>query len=108
MNTGDSEELIPLDEKSNVNGWHNIQFSGGKNSPRTFNLTIVRAENSSQDSHMKRSNNQRPLLKLRTDVDIITPKVSQILMKLPSWCSLFGKSTSPYTLAFLRNLPVDF
>lgn len=105
---GNSEELIPLDDKSSVDGWHVIQFSGGKKSPTRFDMTLVWA-NSTQIAHGEGSQkNQQPLLKLRTDMDRLTPKAEKVLMKLPSWCSLFGKSTSPQTLAFLRDLPVEF
>ena len=44
------------------------------------------------------------LLRLRTDMN----RLARILKNLPSWCSLFGKSTSPFTLAFLTSLPTDF
>ncbi|XP_004496279.1 uncharacterized protein [Cicer arietinum] len=96
-----SEELISVDRKSSVDGWHIIQFSGGKNAPRLFDLTLYWRSGStpSIDGY---------LLKLRTDVDILTPITERILQKLPYWCSLFGKSTSPHTLAFLRNLAVNF
>ncbi|XP_048135040.1 endoplasmic reticulum metallopeptidase 1 isoform X2 [Rhodamnia argentea] len=105
---GNSEELIPLHDKSSVDGWHIIQFSGGKKSPTRFDLTLVWA-NSTQIAHDADSQkNQQSLLKLRTDMDRLTPKAEKVLMKLPPWCSLFGKSTSPHTLAFLRDLPVGF
>lgn len=96
-----SEELISADKKSSVDGWHIIQFSGGKNAPTLFDLTL----------HWRSGSTHSPessLLKLRTDVNRLTPVTERILEKLPSWCSLFGKSTSPQTLAFLTNLPVNF
>ncbi|KAI4382731.1 hypothetical protein MLD38_008656 [Melastoma candidum] len=105
---GDSEELIPFDEKSSIDGWHTIQFAGGKNSPTKFNLTLSWARRSPQISGSSPDKkNHSMLLKLRTDFNRLTPKAERVLSKLPSWCSLFGKSTSPYTLAFLRSLPVD-
>ncbi|KAK3017384.1 hypothetical protein RJ639_006319 [Escallonia herrerae] len=88
-----SDELIPVGDKSSADGWHIIQYSGGKNAPTRFNLTLFWVKNYTQD--------QNPLLRLRTDVDRLTPAVERVLMKLPPWCSLFGKSTSPHTLAFL-------
>ncbi|KAL6126468.1 hypothetical protein ACLB2K_074517 [Fragaria x ananassa] len=104
---GNSEELVSVGDKSNVDGWHVIQFAGGNNSPRTFGLTLFWTKSSTLKADGKRDK-QAPLLKLRTDMDIVTPKVKRVLSKLPTWCSLFGKSTSPYTLAFLSSLPVDF
>ncbi|XP_059628313.1 uncharacterized protein LOC132271067 isoform X2 [Cornus florida] len=100
-----SEELVPLGDKNSIKGWHIIQFSGGKKSPTRFNLTLLWAKNSAKLTHMK---DPHLLLKLRTDVDRLTPKTETVLRKLPSWCSLFGKSTSPMTLAFLTSLPVNF
>ncbi|KAM7264307.1 hypothetical protein ACFE04_001990 [Oxalis oulophora] len=97
---GDSEELVLLGDKSSVDGWHIIQFSGGKDAPTKFDLSLIWAKTSQP--------NGEPLLKLRTDVDRLTPKAERVLSKLPQWCSLFGKSTSPHTLAFLSSLPVDF
>ncbi|PNX58768.1 endoplasmic reticulum metallopeptidase 1-like protein, partial [Trifolium pratense] len=101
-----SEELISEDisedKKSSVDDWHIIQFSGGKNAPRLFDLTLYWKSGSAQ------STDNGSLLKLRTDVNRLTPITERVLEKLPRWCSLFGKSTSPHTLAFLRNLPVNF
>ncbi|XP_027363918.1 endoplasmic reticulum metallopeptidase 1 [Abrus precatorius] len=97
----DSEELISVDKKSSVDGWHIIQFSGGKNAPTLFDLTLYWRSGSTHNTDV-------PLLKLRTDVNKLTPITERVLKKLPRWCSLFGKSTSPHTLAFLKNLPVNF
>ncbi|RDX80742.1 hypothetical protein CR513_38674, partial [Mucuna pruriens] len=93
-----SEELISVDKKSSVGGWHIIQFSGGKSASTLFDLTLYWRSDSTYKS-------DSPLLKLRTDVDRLTPITERVLKKLPRWCSLFGKSTSPLTLAFLTNLP---
>ncbi|KAH7662652.1 hypothetical protein IHE45_14G002200 [Dioscorea alata] len=101
-----SQELIPEDTKSSVNGWHIIQFSGGKDSPTKFHLNLVWLNNS-KIIH-KQDEDSVPLLKLRTDVNRITPKAAGVLEKLPAWCSLFGKSTGPYTLAFVSGLPIEF
>uniref|UniRef100_A0A5B7BT72 Vacuolar membrane protease n=1 Tax=Davidia involucrata TaxID=16924 RepID=A0A5B7BT72_DAVIN len=99
-----SEELVPFDEKSSIDGWHIIQFSGGRNAPTRFDLTLFWVKNSTRLTHKEDGR----LLKLRTDLDRLTPKAEKVLMKLPPWCSLFGKSTSPHTLAFLSSLPVNF
>ncbi|WOL04268.1 hypothetical protein Cni_G12989 [Canna indica] len=105
----DSQELVPLGDKSEVNGWHIIQFSGGKNSPTKFHLNLFWSSNTTSSSENTYNPGGSPLLlKLRTDVNKITPEVDRVLQKLPPWCSLFGKSTSPYTFAFLTTLPVQF
>ncbi|KAL4575198.1 hypothetical protein LXL04_022040 [Taraxacum kok-saghyz] len=93
------EELIQIGGKIGVDGWHVVQFSGGKNASRRFDLTLYLGEN---------VKNGDVFLKLRTDVDRLTPKVKRVMEKLPSWCSLFGKSTSPLTLAFITDLRVSF
>lgn len=105
-----SDELVPLGGKGSNNGWHIFQFSGGKNSPTRFDLTLFWRKNSTKSAHNADGQRaeQRPLLKLRTDVNRLTPKAARVLTKLPSWCSQFGKSTSPYNLAFLTSLPVLF
>lgn len=105
---GGPEELVPIGDKSNADGWHIIQFSGGKKAPRKFSLTLFWANNHTHKSQKKDSNIEQPLLKLRTDVDRITSPTETVLKKLPRWCSLFGKSTSPLTLAFLSSLSIDF
>ncbi|XP_052152172.1 uncharacterized protein LOC127770478 isoform X1 [Oryza glaberrima] len=104
----DSENLVPLGNKSEIDGWHTIQFAGGKDSPTKFQLTLFWASNS-KDAFPKQveSEDHSFLLKLRTDVNRVTPKVGRVLEKLPGWCAPFGKSTSPYTLAFLTALPVN-
>lgn len=87
-----------------------MQFSGGKNAPTRFDLTLFWMKNSTRLDHKVEGKREEgtPLLKLRTDMDIVTPKVDRVLSKLPPWCSQFGKSTSPHTFAFLSNLPVNF
>ncbi|CAO2839785.1 unnamed protein product [Amaranthus hypochondriacus] len=102
----DPDELIPMGNKSSVGGWHVIQFSGGKHAPTKFDLTLQRFDNSTHSGHPD-DDIRKYLIKLRTDVNRLTPKTEKVLEKLPSWCSLFGKSTSPYTLAFLTSLPID-
>lgn len=99
------DELVPTGNKSSVDGWHTIQFSGGKDAPTSFALTLLWKKNSTR--WVKGNTVPPPLLKLRTDFNRLTPKAERVISKLPSWCSLFGKSTSPYTLAFLTALPVN-
>ncbi|PKA52077.1 hypothetical protein AXF42_Ash014014 [Apostasia shenzhenica] len=105
-----SDEIVPIGGKSGVDGWHIVQFSGGKESPTKFHLNLFWTNNSSDQSPKdhRRTKDSPLLLKLRTDVNRITPKTARVLEKLPSWCSLFGKSTSPYTLAFMTSLHADF
>ncbi|GAB2222731.1 hypothetical protein Droror1_Dr00016855 [Drosera rotundifolia] len=106
--TGDSEELIELGKKSTVDGWHVIQFAGGKNAPTKFNLTLHWAGNSTKVPEKPDGlGESKYLLKLRTDVDRVTPKADSVLNKLPPWCAIFGKSTSPFALSFLASLPAD-
>ncbi|XP_062092936.1 uncharacterized protein LOC133798581 [Humulus lupulus] len=101
-------ELVPVGNKSSVEGWHTIQFSGGQKAPTKFVLTLFWQESSSWSIEaMDGKKDDRQLLKLRTDIDRLTPKVERVLSKLPRWCSPFGKSTSPHTLAFLTSLPID-
>ncbi|KAL0452159.1 UNVERIFIED_CONTAM: Vacuolar membrane protease [Sesamum latifolium] len=104
--TDSSEELIPLGEKSSVDGWHTIQFSGGRKAPTKFNLSLFWNKNGTQTTTGNMKNDNRLLLRLRTDVDRSTPPMKTVLQKLPPWCSQFGKSTSPHTLAFLTSLSI--
>lgn len=105
----DSENLVQPGDKTEVDGWHTIQFAGGKNSPTKFQLTLFWSSNATHKSaqEAKEAGNIPLLVKLRTDVNRVTPKVAKVLEKLPAWCSPFGKSTSPHTLAFLTALRVD-
>lgn len=105
----DSEELVPRDAKSSIYGWHIIEFSGGKNAASKFEIALYWAKNSTRTAgNSNGKEKQQPLVKLRTDFDRLTPKTERVLSKLPAWCSLFGKSTSPQTLSFLNSLPVNF
>jgi hypothetical protein len=97
------EELVKTGNKTEVDGWHTIQFAGGKKSPTKYKIRLFRSSNPT------RKVSERPdLLKLRADVLKVTPRAKKILNKLPTWTSQFGKSTSPYNLAFLASLPVKF
>ncbi|XP_073128587.1 uncharacterized protein [Henckelia pumila] len=102
-----AEELISPSEKHGVNGWHVIQFSGGKKAPTKFDLSLFWMGNHTLSTPAG-GINEPLLLKLRTDLDRSTPPFKNILQKLPPWCSQFGKSTAPHTLAFLSSLPVSF
>lgn len=103
-----SENLVLLGNKSEVDGWHTIQFAGGKNSPTKFQLTLFWSSNATHASPKEAEVEDRPfLVKLRTDVNRVTPMVGRVLEKLPRWCTPYGKSTSPNTLAFLTALPVN-
>lgn len=96
------EELVTTGNKIEVDGWHTIQFAGGKNSPTKFKIRLFWSNPTQKVS-------ERPdLLKLRADVLKVTPRAEKILNKLPTWTSQFGKSTAPYNLAFLASLPVKF
>lgn len=101
--------MVALGDKSEVDGWHTIQFAGGKNSPTKFQLTLYWSNSASQTSQREAKDAEDVpfLIKLRTDVNRVTPKVTKVLEKLPRWCTPFGKSTSPYTLAFLTGLRVN-
>ncbi|KAJ1406406.1 Peptidase M28 [Sesbania bispinosa] len=74
--TRNSEELISVDKKSSVDGWHTIQFSGGKNAPTLFDMTLYWKSGSTHST-------DGSLLKLRTDVDRLTPITERVLEKLP-------------------------
>ncbi|EOA19920.1 hypothetical protein CARUB_v10000170mg [Capsella rubella] len=103
MQVGEDEELMIArgEKSSNAEGWHQIQFAGGKKASTSFVLKLYKKKEEVSDEKKK----QRPLLKLRTDFNRLTPQVQRILERLPPYCSLFGKSTSPFTLAFLASLP---
>ncbi|KAJ0504264.1 putative legumain protein [Helianthus annuus] len=42
------EELIQIGTKSTSDGWHSIQYSGGKNAPKRFGLTLYWVKNHTQ------------------------------------------------------------
>ncbi|XP_078166771.1 Zn-dependent exopeptidases superfamily protein isoform X2 [Carex rostrata] len=98
-----SEELVTAGNKTEIDGWHTIQFAGGKNSPTKFRMKLVWLSNPTQ-----RVSERPHLLKLRADMLKVTARTEKILNKLPTWTSQFGKSTAPYNLAFLASLPVKF
>lgn len=107
--TADGSEFVPLmGGMTQVDGWHTIQFAGGKNSPTKFNLNLIWSSNTTHPRPEGYRVGSDLLLKLRTDVNTVTPKVARVLEKLPPWCALYGKSTSPFTLAFLTSLPVQY
>ncbi|XP_037480021.1 endoplasmic reticulum metallopeptidase 1-like [Triticum dicoccoides] len=104
----DSNKLVHLGGKSEVDGWHTIRFAGGKSSPTKFELTLFWSINGTHASAKEtKAEDFSPLVKLRTDVNRVTPMVAMVLEKLPRWSTHFGKSTFPYTLAFLTTLPIN-
>ncbi|KAK4835909.1 hypothetical protein QYF36_016130 [Acer negundo] len=106
----ESEELVPVGDKTSLDGWRIIQYSGGKNAPTKFDMTLIWTKNSTRSGRNVdgQKDEQHLLLKLRTDFNRLTPKAEKIMSKLPPWCAVFGKSTSPQTLSFLNSLPVNF
>ncbi|KAK4766207.1 hypothetical protein SAY87_007849 [Trapa incisa] len=83
---GASKELISFDAKSSVDGWHVIQFAGSKNSPKKFDPTLIQTKRSTvKAQRAEEERSLHPLLKLRTDLDRITPKIEKVLTKLPFW-----------------------
>ncbi|XP_019198438.1 PREDICTED: endoplasmic reticulum metallopeptidase 1-like [Ipomoea nil] len=102
----ESGELVSRGDKNSVNGWHLMQFAGGKNSPTKFDLTLHWHKNSSGKRIVKGSEGGEVLLKLRADVNATTPELDKILEKMPSWISQYGKSTSPYTFAYFDTMYV--
>uniref|UniRef100_A0A1J3J9S4 Vacuolar membrane protease n=1 Tax=Noccaea caerulescens TaxID=107243 RepID=A0A1J3J9S4_NOCCA len=101
--------MIARGEKSSNEGWHQIQFAGGKKAPTRFVLKLYEKKKEEQVSDEKKKKKkmekQRPVMKLRTDFNRITPQVKRVVERLPPFCAMFGKSTSPFTLAFLASLP---
>nr|GMD30212.1 endoplasmic reticulum metallopeptidase 1 isoform X1 [Ipomoea batatas] len=102
----ESGELISRGEKNGVDGWHIMRFAGGKNSPTKFDLTLHWHKNSSGKRVVEGSEGEEVLVKLRADVNATTPELDKILEKMPSWLSQYGKSASPFTLAYLDTLYV--
>ncbi|GLJ53167.1 hypothetical protein SUGI_1133080 [Cryptomeria japonica] len=106
---GDTHEtLVPEGDIDGVDGWHTIQFVSNKGGPTKFVLSLFWHHNFTNLPTQSHQNKENDLIKLRTDLNTITPKVARILEKLPDWCVLFGKSTSPYTLSYLSSLSVSF
>lgn len=100
--------MIERGEKSSSEGWHQIQFAGGKKAPTRFVLKLYQKKKEEEEEvsdEKKKKMEQRPVLKLRTDFNRITPQVKRVVERLPPFCAMFGKSTSPFTLAFLASLP---
>nr|GLL34973.1 endoplasmic reticulum metallopeptidase 1-like [Ipomoea trifida] len=103
----ESGALVSRGEKNSIDGWHLMQFAGGKNSPTKFDLTLHWHKNSSRKRVVEGSEGgEEVLLKLRADVNATTPELDKILEKMPSWISQYGKSTSPFTLAYFDTMYV--
>ena len=98
--------LAPMRNVTSVDGWHKIQFVTDQDGPSSFKLSLIFTKSvNSMPSSMKGSGMEEGvLLKLRTDVNQVTPTLEKTLQKLPKWVTLFGKSTSPFPLAYLVNL----
>ncbi|KAL2653870.1 hypothetical protein R1flu_021998 [Riccia fluitans] len=97
--------LVPAGTIVGVNGWHKLQYSSGnREGPNEFYMTLYWYPNETSDGVER--NRDTLVLKLRTDVNHVTPELDRVLSRLPAWCSLFGKSTSPYPLAYLAELKV--
>ncbi|KAE9611425.1 hypothetical protein Lalb_Chr06g0162341 [Lupinus albus] len=108
--SGRSESDIPtiqFDSDAKENG-RITQVSINTKGSVPWALAINTQEIEDFESGSSTHNTDTPLLKLRTDVNRLTPITQRVLTNLPSWCSLFGKFTSPHTLAFLINLPINF
>jgi len=108
---GTRETLVPEDDVVGVEGWHTIQYASGMDGPTYFFLTLYWHQNSTSPLSRAGAPQNREsdlLIKLRTDMKTITPRVAQILEKLPNWCVFFGKSTSTYMLSYLSSLSINF
>eukprot|EP00250_Pteridium_aquilinum_P028284 c36898_g1_i1 orf=174-2999(-) len=106
--TGEKEVIAVRQAPSSVGGWHTIQFVTNQDGPSYFKLTLEWSDSTSmplQESIERGRWDNTLLLKLRTDVNKTTPKLKRTLEKLPSWVSVFGKSTSPYPLSYLIKFP---
>ncbi|KAL3685909.1 hypothetical protein R1sor_003931 [Riccia sorocarpa] len=102
--SSDRQVLVPGGKIFGVNGWHNLQYCSGKpTGPDDFYLTLYWHPEEVSDKVVERSRDIQ-VLRLRTDVNHITPEFDKLVTKLPAWCTLFGKSTGPYPLAYLAEL----
>ncbi|CAH9055150.1 unnamed protein product [Cuscuta epithymum] len=100
-------ELISLGEKNILDGWHLVQFAGGRNAPREFKLTLYWRKMKKSWAGEKRFNEDgNLLLKLRVDYDQQTPEMDMVFKKLPRWVSQLGKSTLPFALAYYQTISV--
>ncbi|VFQ64785.1 unnamed protein product [Cuscuta campestris] len=102
--TDGSRELISQGDKNSDNGWHIVQFAGGKDSPTKFELILH--WHKTKSGERKNQADETVLLKLRIDFDQKTAEMVKVLAKLPSWLSQYGKSTSPFNLAYYQTLSV--
>ncbi|MCO5571575.1 hypothetical protein L7F22_025319 [Adiantum nelumboides] len=105
--SGEKEVLASRQAPESVDGWHVIQFVTDQDGPSSFELSLSWSNltSLSWQSGLRETWHKSALLKLRTDVNKTTFKLRRTLEKLPSWVSLFGKSTSPYPLAYLITFP---
>jgi hypothetical protein len=103
---GPGGPLVPVSDITGVNGWHQVQYISESTGPHEFVLTLYWSKNSSRMEGD--STSDKELLKLRTDVNSVTAEAAAVFEKLPEWCVSFGKSTAPYSLAYLAGLDVQF
>ncbi len=104
--TGPGGPLVPVSDITGVNGWHQVQYISESTGPHKFVLTLYWSKDSSRMEGDSTSDTE--LLKLRTDVNSVTAEAAAVFEKLPEWCVSFGKSTAPYSLAYLAGLDVQF
>ncbi|KAI5081712.1 hypothetical protein GOP47_0001455 [Adiantum capillus-veneris] len=104
---GEKEVLALRQAPESVDGWHIMQFVTNQDGPSNFELSLTWSglTSVSGQNHLRETSYKSMLLKLRTDVNKTTSKLKRTLEKLPSWVSLFGKSTSPYPLSYLITFP---
>ncbi|CAM6082858.1 unnamed protein product [Calypogeia fissa] len=100
---GEEKVLVPAGTIVGVNGWHNVQFVTDAEGPTDLQLTLF-WHSSFQEETSTSKGLETLLLKLRTDVNVVTDELYEVLEKLPTWCVLFGKSTAPYSLVYLADL----
>jgi hypothetical protein len=104
MFIGEKEMLASMRGATSVDGWHTIQFITDQDGPSSFKLSLIFTN--SMPTRMEGSDMEENLiLKLRTDVNQVTPSLERTLQKLPDWVTIFGKSTAPYPLVYLVKLP---
>ncbi|KAM7504429.1 hypothetical protein LguiB_003333 [Lonicera macranthoides] len=107
----DSGELIPLDDKSSADGWHIIQFAGGKNAPTKFKLTLFWVKNYTQPARRKDGEGflRSFLIGLRDVANaMLTEQVDSMTVKLPQLGFQIYKSTTRYKIDLLSSSFQDY
>lgn len=103
--TGEKRILASRTIEDDDDGRHLVQFMTNSTGPSQFELTLFSSTASLENTGNPKEGAESLLVKWRVDVDKTTEKVERTLEKLPNWDALFGKSTGPYRLAYLVNLP---